>query len=183
VKRKRLDRLYLLILICDGRIGGADQAMLPLGFFATSDLAGLKTGARHTGIGLFPAWTRSSGNAARPQRQIPLRRSQFATNGEVRRDSSSGRGRFARQEFSQAAVRSPKPQRSSSRDGSMTAPRRFGASRLVASGNRACRRLAPRSARQMYLIQNNVMKQWLTEKAGSRLPVVCATHLQKRLRR
>jgi len=40
-----------LILISDGRSGGADQAMVPLGL----DLAGLKTGARHTGIGLFPA--------------------------------------------------------------------------------------------------------------------------------
>jgi hypothetical protein len=44
-----------LILIRDGRSGGADQAMLPLGFFATADWAGLKTGSRHTGIGLFPA--------------------------------------------------------------------------------------------------------------------------------
>jgi len=43
--------------------------------------------------------TRSSGNAARPRRQIPPQRSQFATKGEIRRESSGGCGRFTPQEF------------------------------------------------------------------------------------
>jgi hypothetical protein len=43
--------------------------------------------------------TRSSGNAARPRRQIPLQFSHFATKGEIRRESSGGCGRFTPQEF------------------------------------------------------------------------------------
>ena len=35
--------------------------------------------------------TKSSGDAARPRRQIPLRFSHFATKGEIRRESSGGR--------------------------------------------------------------------------------------------
>jgi hypothetical protein len=34
---------------------------------------------------------KSSGDAARPRRQIPLRFSHFATKGEIRRESSGGR--------------------------------------------------------------------------------------------
>jgi len=55
LKRRRPDRLYLLILICDGGICGADRAMPPLGLFRPAKLAGLKTGARLTRIGFFPA--------------------------------------------------------------------------------------------------------------------------------
>jgi hypothetical protein len=52
---------------------------------------------------------KSSGVAARPRRQIPLRFSHFATKGEIRRESSGGRGRLTPQEISQAAVPSSKP--------------------------------------------------------------------------
>jgi len=42
---------------------------------------------------------KSSGDAARPRRQIPLQFSHFATKGEIRRESSVGCGRFTPQEF------------------------------------------------------------------------------------
>jgi hypothetical protein len=42
---------------------------------------------------------RSSGDAARPRCQIPLRFSHFATKGEIRRESSGGRGRLTRRNF------------------------------------------------------------------------------------
>ena len=67
--------------------------------------------------------------------------------------------------------------------GSIMARLRFGASRLGMSAKPGGCGAAPRSWRQLGHIQNNVMKQRLTEKAGSRLRVVCATHLQKRLPR
>ena len=55
LERRRPDRSYLLILICDGRICGADRAMPPSVFFRPAKLAGLKAGARHRRIGFFPA--------------------------------------------------------------------------------------------------------------------------------
>ena len=42
---------------------------------------------------------KSSGDAARPLRQIPLQFSHFATKGEIRRESPGGCGRFTPQEF------------------------------------------------------------------------------------
>ncbi len=96
---RRPDRLYLLILICDGRICGADRAMPPSVFFRPAKLAGLKAGATQAHRLLPGMKIKSSGDAARPLRQIPLQFSHFATKGEIRRESPGGCGRFTPQEF------------------------------------------------------------------------------------
>jgi hypothetical protein len=78
---------------------------------------------------------KSSGDAARPRRQIPLQFSHFATKGEIRRESSGGCGRFTPQEFrEQRFHRRSRKLSLYYRGGSIMAPRRFGTSRLGVSG-------------------------------------------------
>jgi len=108
--------------------------------------------------------TQSSGNAARPRRQIPLRRSQFETSGEVHSESSSGRGRFAQQNFASCGSIIETAALSYRVEGER---RPFDSARVdsPSAENPAARGADPPSARQLEFIQNSAMKQRLTEKA------------------
>jgi hypothetical protein len=130
-------------------------------------LAGLKTGAQH-GRRVVPGMKiKSSGDAARPRRQIPLRVSHFATKGEVRRESSGGREVIAvdlrRRNFTSSGSITDIAALSLLERIDNGAPSiRHESTRSERKTRRSGRH--PRSGRQLGLIQNHVMKQRLTEK-------------------
>jgi hypothetical protein len=86
---------------------------------------------------------KSSGNAGRTRRQIPLRFSHFATKGEIRRESSGGCVRFTLQEFREQRFHHRNRKLSLYRGGSTMAPRRYGTSRLGVSGKPGVRGVTP----------------------------------------
>jgi len=90
---------------------------------------------------------KSSGDAARPRRQIPLRFSHFATKGEIRRESSGGREVIAvdlrRRNFTSSGSITDIAALSLYWSGSIMAPRRFGTSRLGVSGKPGVRGVTP----------------------------------------
>jgi hypothetical protein len=82
-------------------------------------------------------------DAARPRRLIPLRFSHFATKGEIRRESSGGRGRFTPQEFNDQLFHHRNRKLSLFNGPDLMAPRRFGTSRLEMSGKPGVQGVTP----------------------------------------
>jgi len=92
--------LYLVILICDGAHLRRRSGNAAFGIFSARQIGWIESRRATQAHRLLPGMKiKSSGDAARPLRQIPLQFSHFATKGEIRRESSGGCGRFTPQEF------------------------------------------------------------------------------------
>ena len=158
--------------LCDGRgrICGADRATAVVGDFPPPPICWIENPAREAP---------GSGCSRRP--------AEATLQARKTRVSASARSRAIRcgaEHCACASTNSHDAVRFARR--SATVPRRrrghADSARVGARKGKPARRVpAQRSARQMELIENSVMEQRLAMKVRSRLRVICATPIQKRL--